>query len=263
MRSNYQFRPNSQLDTIIFDLDDTLISWANPKIEWRDYLKPFFGSLHSYLKQQGHEVDEKLLATTFGRNTRDAWAATRENEAYIAVSLGGVLARVVEELEISADAIDVDELMRCADWRPFPGVDLYPDTHDVLDELRERGYKIGLITNAFQPMWMRDVELASYDLIDRLDARITSGDTGFMKPHPAIFWRMLGMLDSEPDRAMYVGDSPAHDVRGANETGLISVHIDPPHLDKQPKSPIEQPDFTITTLSDLIPVIDKIVNRKS
>ncbi len=263
MRSNYQFRPNAKLDTIIFDLDDTLISWAAPKIRWENYLKPFFASMRGYLTEQGHEVNGMKLARSFGRHTRDAWAATREDEAFIAVSLGGVIERVLNELGIDTKEVDVDELMRQVDWQPFPGVDLYPDTHAVLDELRERGYKIGLITNAFQPMWMRDAELAAYDLIDRLDARITSGDTGFMKPHPAIFWRMLGMLNSEPDRAMYVGDSPSHDVRGANETGLISVHIDPPHLDKQPKSPLEQPDYTITSLSELLPILDKIANPKS
>jgi putative hydrolase of the HAD superfamily len=258
MRSNYQFRPNTQLDTIIFDLDDTLISWANPQIEWRDYLKPFFESMEGYLTRQGYHIDGSALAISFGRNTRDAWADTRNHEKHIAVSMGGVLYRVLTELGLDADEIDIDQLMRCADWRPFPGVDLYPDTHAVLDELRERGYKIGLITNAFQPMWMRDKELAHYALIDRLDARITSGDTGFMKPHPAIFWRMLGLLDSEPDRAMYVGDSPAHDVRGANETGLISVHIDPPHLDKKPESPIETANYTISALTDLLTIVENL-----
>ncbi len=260
MRSNYQFRPNSQLDTIIFDLDDTLISWAKPQIEWNKFLKPMFAKMHAYLVELGYELEQEALARGFGRNTRDAWDHARAHDHHIAVSMGGVLHRALHDLNLPADDIDIEELMRHADWQPFPGVALYPDTHAVLDELRERGYKIGLITNAFQPMWMRDTELVTYDLIDRLDARITSGDTGFMKPHPAIFWRMLGMLDSAPDRAMYVGDSPAHDVRGANETGLISVHIDPPHLDKQPQSPIEQPDYTITTLTDLLPIVERIRN---
>lgn len=258
MRSNYQFRPNPQLDTIVFDLDDTLISWAKPQISWSDYLKPFFASMTEHLQAQGFAVDGAALATSFGRNTRNAWDYARENDHHVAVSMGGVLYRVLEELGLSADEIDIDQLMRRSNWRPFPGVALYPDTHDVLDEIRARGYKIGLITNAFQPMWMRDIELECYHLLDRLDARITSGDTGFMKPHPAIFWRMLGMLDSAPDRAMYVGDSPAHDVRGANATGMISVHIDPPHLDKQPTSSVEQPDHTITTLSDLLPILKNL-----
>lgn len=258
MRSNYQFRPNSQLDTIIFDLDDTLISWANPQITWRDYLKLFLADMHAYLGGLGYELDKEKLLEGFGRNTRQAWLSAREMDTHIAVSMGGVLHRALSEFGLPADEIDIDALMRHITWRPFPGVNLYADTHTVLDELRERGYKIGLITNAYQPMWMRDAELEHYDLINRLDARITSGDTGFMKPHPAIFWRMLGLLNSEPDRAMYVGDSPSNDVRGANETGLLSVHIDPPHLNKQPQSPIEQPDYTITTLSDLLPILNKL-----
>ena len=258
MRSNYQFRPKPALDTIIFDLDDTLISWAEPQMKWGDYLKPFFKSLHLYLDERGHAVEVEKLSDAFSRNTRDAWAHAREYDHHVAVSMGGVLYRALCELELDATQIDIDEMMRSADWKPFPGVAPYPDTHDVLDTLRSRGYRLGLITNAFQPMWMRDAELREYDLIERVDARISSGDTGFMKPHPAIFWRMLGMLDSSPERAMYVGDSPAHDVRGANESGLTSVLIAPPHLDKKPKSAIQKPDFTITKLTELVDIVEGI-----
>ena len=86
----------------------------------------------------------------------------------------------------------------------------------------------------------------------------TSGDTGFMKPHPAIYWRMLGLLNSTPDRAIFVGDSPRNDIAGANKTGLVSVHVKPPHLNKLPELPIEHADYSITTLSELLPLLEKL-----
>lgn len=266
MRSNYHFRPNSQIDTVIFDLDDTLISWENAQMRWSDYIKPLFSKAYLSLTELGYTLDVEEVALTFARKIREASIHAHEQDHYVAVSLGGIIYRVLGEFGLPVDEIDIAALILQLDGQPYPDVDLYPDTHAVLDELRQRGYKIGLITNSLSPMWVRDVELVAYDLIGRFDARITSGDTGFMKPHPAIFWRMLGMLDTTPDRAIYVGDSPTHDIRGANETGLTSIHIDPPHLNKQPKSPIEQPDYTITSLSELLPLLEDLsldANRKS
>lgn len=261
MRSNYHFRPNSQIDTIIFDLDDTLVSWANAKMAWVDYIKPLFAQAYLHLTKLGYLLNVDDLAHAFDRNIREAMIRAHEQDHFVAVSLGGVIYRVLLEFNLPADDINIGELIDKVRGEPFPDVGLYPDTLAVLDELRERGYKIGLVTNSLSPMWVRDVELAGYGLLDRLDARITSGDTGFMKPHPAVFWRMLGLLNSTPDCAMFVGDSPMHDIRGANEVGLTSVQIDPPHLNREAKRPIEQPDFTITSLSELLSLLENLKSR--
>ena len=103
------------------------------------------------------------------------------------------------------------------------------------------------------PMWMRDIELAHYGLLDYFDARITSGDTGYMKPHPAIYWRAMGLLDTTPDRAVFVGDRPENDIVGANEVGMVSVLMSPDHLDI-PLNGVE-PNYTITRLGQLLPIL--------
>lgn len=252
MRSNYLQQPADTLKAVIFDLDDTLISWATPAQSWPDYLAPAIARMARHLAQVGRPVaNVEQLGRTFGETTRAAWVEARKT--HIGVSLAGVLHRTLAQLGIDSAALDLHALMRAMDWQPMPGVAPYPDAIAVLTELRARGLKVGLITNAFQPMWMRDVELAATGLIDYFDARITSGDTGFMKPHPAIYWRMLGLLDTTPDRAIFVGDSPEHDIHGANTVGMTSVQICPPHLNK-PANGIT-PDHTITTLSELLPIV--------
>ena len=149
----------------------------------------------------------------------------------------------------------------------MPGVVPYPDTVAVLQALREAGYALGLVTNSYFPMWMRDVELEHYQLLDFFDVRITACDAGHLKPHRAIFTRALEHLDTEPERAVFVGDRPEHDIRGANDAGLISVLLDPPQdlgagRDlRQAREYLERdldgvvPDYTITTLSELLPIL--------
>ena len=258
MPSNYLIQPSAPIDTIIFDLDDTLINWGTQSITWPEYLAPMLASVVQFLGEKGHVVDGEKFGRRFGRNVRNAWAAARAKKTWEAVHMSGVAQTTLSDFGIDPAAIRIRELLEAFAWYPMPGVGPFLDTHAVLDTLRAMGYKIGLITNAYQPMWMRDVEIETFGLMDRLDARITSGDTGFMKPHPAIYWRMLGLLDSTPERAMFVGDSPRNDIAGANRTGLVSVQVKPPHLNKQPEQEIEIADHTITTLSELLPLLKNL-----
>ncbi|MGB1250684.1 MAG: HAD family hydrolase [Candidatus Promineifilaceae bacterium] len=255
MSSNYLAQASAPIDTIIFDLDDTLISWETQTITWPDYLTPMMVRAAGYLNGLGHTVDVEAFGRRFGRNIRTAWDTARAERTWEAVHMAGIAQQTLSDFDIDPSSVDIHALLKAFEWYPMPGVAPFPDTHAVLDTLRAMGYKIGLITNAFQPMWMRDIEIETYGLMGRLDARITSGDTGFMKPHPAIYWRMLGMLDSRPDRAMFVGDSPRNDIAGANKTGMVSVQIDPAHINKSAELDIENADYTITTLSELLPIL--------
>ena len=259
MLSNILMQSEPQIEAVIFDLDDTLISWESPTLSWREYLAPMMARATAFLSESGHIVGTKEFGIAFGHHVRTAWERSRETGDTIAVSLAGVLDLALNDLMIPAADVDIQAMMHAFDWEPMPGVRPYDDAHAVLTELQSRGYKLGLITNAFQPMWMRDVELEQDDLIKYFECRITSGDTGFMKPDPAIFWRMMGMLGTTPDKAMYIGDNPSRDVAGANRSGMTSVLIDPPHLNKSAENDEQIPDYTITSLTELLdlPIIQK------
>jgi FMN phosphatase YigB (HAD superfamily) len=103
---------------------------------------------------------------------------------------------------------------------------------------------------------MRDIELAEFNILHYFDARVTSGDIGYLKPHPQIYRRILEMLNVRPDQAVFVGDRPANDIAGANEVGLISVLMAPPHLERDLNGVV--PDYTISTLSELLPLLEKL-----
>jgi putative hydrolase of the HAD superfamily len=85
------------------------------------------------------------------------------------------------------------------------------------------------------------------------DARITSGDTGYMKPHPEIYRRILSLLDVAASQALFVGDRPENDIAGANDSGLVSVLISPAHLNYDLNG--VEPDFTISRLNELLPIL--------
>ena len=103
------------------------------------------------------------------------------------------------------------------------GIELYPDAIDVLRVLRSRGVLIGVNSNrpCTTAMMMRD--LADLGLAPYVDAAVSSGETGFQKPHPSTFERLLEDLDVAPGDAVMIGDGCEADVRGAKAMGMRTV----------------------------------------
>ena len=244
-----------QIKAVIFDLDDTLISWSNPTVEWDAFHRGRTEKVRNYLVASGYSLPEIEAFHAFIRDRfRQVWDDARG--VWVIPSVGEVMYQILVDLGVTAEKIDMRAFLEEYNWGVFPGVVPYNDTHDVLEAIKQRDYKIGLVTNSLFPMWMRDVELEAYDILQYLDARITSGDIGYLKPHPEIYKRILEMLNVRPEEAVFVGDRPANDVAGANEAGLVSVLIAPPHLERELNGVV--PDYTIASLSELLPLLETL-----
>lgn len=253
---NASINPSRRIQAVIFDLDDTLIDWSGESISWDEFTRPKNNAVYDYLVAQGFDLtySQDDFSARLRTLISETWAEAKTS--WRGVSFIRVLRQLCQEAGANLSQIDIQVLLQIHNWEPFPGVKLFADTLPILDDLQHQGYYLGLITNSHLPMWMRDIELEYYGLLSYFPARITSGDTGYMKPHPAIFWRMLGMLGLEPHQAIYVGDRPANDVAGANEVGMVSVWLDLPHLKRELEG--IQPNFTITQLRELPAVLAQV-----
>lgn len=248
------------IEAIVFDLDDTLIDWAQPTVTREDFYQPRIATIHSHLTLSGHAlppVDEFFQIVD--EEITKAWTEAKKN--WKIPSFGEVLCLVLDNLGVNVSQIDINEVLRVFDWQPRPGVVLFPDTIPVLQELRRRDYKIGMVTNSFLPMWMRDAELQAYGLMEYLDVRISAADVGYLKPHPQIYQELLELLQTEPERTVFVGDRPGNDIAGANNLGLISVLMSPAHLDRDLNG--VKPDYTISSLSELLSILDELEAGRS
>lgn len=100
---------------------------------------------------------------------------------------------------------------------------LYPETRATLDALRDRGYRLGVISNF-------DARL--FGLLDGLgiaghfDPIIASSRAGAAKPDPAIFRRALTKCGANAEQAVHVGDTYELDVLGARTAGVAAILID-------------------------------------
>ena len=108
-----------------------------------------------------------------------------------------------------------------AAWEPSRR--LGATTHALLEALRSRGLKLGLVSNAFDPAWLLHRDLEQMGIAERMDFAVFSSELGKRKPHPEIFERALDALEVDPSEAMFVGDRLYEDVHGANELGMTTV----------------------------------------
>ena len=104
-------------------------------------------------------------------------------------------------------------------WRPAH--ELASTTHALLEVLRERGLKLALVTNGFDPPELARAELERLGVLQRVDAVVFPVEAGARKPEPAIFRRALELLGGvEPERALMVGDRLVEDIGGAAALGM-------------------------------------------
>jgi HAD superfamily hydrolase (TIGR01549 family) len=133
-------------------------------------------------------------------------------------------ALAVRDIEISEQ--QAEDWWRAAQVRVREfGLQLYPDTIDVLRSLKSLGMRIGVNTSrpflgSMMADDLRDLGLVPY--ID-LDAVVCSGDTGFVKPHQSTFALVLRRLGVAAGAAVMVGDDAVGDMRGGREAGMRTV----------------------------------------
>jgi putative hydrolase of the HAD superfamily len=97
---------------------------------------------------------------------------------------------------------------------------LHPDAHWLLEEVRARGLRIGIVSNTFDPPDLLHADLAADGVAERVDAIVFSSEIGLRKPAPQIYQAVLGALGVKPADALFVGDRVREDVEGPAALGM-------------------------------------------
>ena len=97
---------------------------------------------------------------------------------------------------------------------------LHPGILPMLASLRERGIRIGLITNCFseEAGLIRESQLYPY-----FDAPCLSWEEGIRKPDPTIYHTCLRRLGITPEECLYVGDGGSFELETARSLGLRAL----------------------------------------
>lgn len=94
------------------------------------------------------------------------------------------------------------------------------DVIAIIDELREKGYVLGLLSNA-PSAFIRDL-LRQYDLEKYFDHIVVSSEVGLIKPEPEIFQHTLRRMNSIAGETIFIDDSEKN-VRAGESLGIQGI----------------------------------------
>lgn len=210
----------SPIRAVLFDLGDTLVQYGQVdksalfrEAAWRTY--------RAWSQRQKRMPDFRryYLHQAFAMRWGYLKLLLRGRE----MNAMGLIRRACRKLMLTAEDRFFEELA----WQwyePLAEVaTLEPRTHMALRLLRKRGLKLGVVSNTFVPGEVLDRHLDELGLLQHLPMRVYSCDTGYRKPHHAIFDLAIARLGVAAQQTLFVGDMYDADVRGAAKAGLIPV----------------------------------------
>jgi HAD superfamily hydrolase (TIGR01662 family) len=127
---------------------------------------------------------------------------------------------------------------------------LEADAIPTLKNLREQGYRLGMISNTSDDRNVQQL-IDRWELRPYFDTILTSAGCGIRKPDKRIFQLALDYFGIPPEKTAMVGDLLEADILGANQLGMYSIWIQR-RAELQEEGELKiQPQAVITTLDQL------------
>jgi putative hydrolase of the HAD superfamily len=230
------------VNVVLFDLDDTLLDYSGSVDEsWRRAVLACC---------QDGRLDPETLVVALGRARRWFWddpVRQRLERTNMLRAWQRIATHALQNLGTSDDELASAIAQHFAAHRREV-MQLFPETRETLDRLRDRGTPLGLVTNGDAAQQRFKIE--RHDLARYFDVIVIEGEFGAGKPDEVVFQHALASLGADPARACMVGDSLVHDVEGAQRLGIGAVWIDRTGAGLPADSPA-RPDHIIASLTDL------------
>lgn len=109
----------------------------------------------------------------------------------------------------------------------------FPKTMKILIYLKNKGYKLGVISNGItKKQWEKLVRLDIHDFFEEV---ITSGEVGFEKPQKEIFEEALRRMECKAENSIMIGNKVEIDIMGAVHAGMLAILVNYEHDSKSEK----------------------------
>lgn len=202
----------SNFKAVLFDLGGTIIKTVDVPEVYRRILEAYcVKAFYEDIAEAHRENEEDFDVESLIELKQDFWVEWN--------------ARVLERIGISENreflARKIDEL-----WWDYADSGIYSDAVEALNQLKNKGIKTGVVTNAFEKDYRQILQkLDLLNLDDYLDVFVGIDACNKAKPDKAIFLYAVNKLGVLPEEALFVGDSVEKDYEGAKNAGLKPLLI--------------------------------------
>jgi HAD superfamily hydrolase (TIGR01509 family) len=243
---------------VLFDIGSTL--WSSPP-EAPTALAACYGRGRALLASAIENVPpiDRLIDAVEGTFAahEERWAADPSlveqppTTDYVATALAGLGLRPPPALLAAFTEAVLDTSVLTARVEPAE-----PEMTPALAALRQRGLRLGCVSNAFMPAAVLARILDERGLGDHCELVVSSCEVGYRKPHPAIYEAALASLRLAPAETVFVGDRVVADVAGPAALGMRTV-LTHQYKQERPVGGV-RPDFVIGHLGELADCLDQL-----
>ncbi len=121
---------------------------------------------------------------------------------------------------------------------------LFPYTIEILEYLKQKDYKMHLITNGFESVQFKKIKNSG--LQDYFIEVITSEASNSLKPQKEIFEYALKNANASVEKSIMIGDNESADIQGGINIGMDTIFVN--HIQVVPTVPAT---YKITHLKEL------------
>lgn len=148
------------------------------------------------------------------------WRSTEEERATGTLTFGAVMERLMKEQGIYTPQRHGEVVEKRTAIQADCFAHLHPQILPMLEGLKERNIRIGLISNCFS----EEAELIRKSVLMRyFDVPCLSWEVGVRKPDPAIYRDCLQKLGLPAESCLYVGDGGSRELETADALGMQTV----------------------------------------
>jgi putative hydrolase of the HAD superfamily len=201
---------------LFFDLDHTLWDFDTNS---REALQDIYYSLS--LAEAGVNDFDKFHALYLGHNER-LWDRYRKGQMKVDELRWKRMSVTLLEFKNGDEELAKKMGVEFLNILPTKKA-LFPNTVEVLKYLRDKKYKLHLITNGFEKTQHHKLKTAGIDVF--FQEVITSEGSNSLKPHREIFEYALTKTSAEKKESIMIGDTPDVDILGAREAGIDQVYV--------------------------------------
>jgi len=244
-----------QAQAVITDYIGTLTNAHNYS------LKASRVKLHKILTKTGFETNRKkfLEAYTHAHEKYRAVRYERLREVTNAVWISEALTNL--GYETSADDPRVKVALNIFFKDYVDSLELRPCAKKLTRKIAEN-CKLGLVSNfTYAPVIY--ASLRKLGINQFFSAVLVSDDTGWRKPHKNIFHAALRKLQVRAEEAVFIGDSPLEDIKGAQAAGIKTVFVPSQFYTlKNLHESRQKPDIIVEDLCEIYRDLFKIITLR-
>jgi putative hydrolase of the HAD superfamily len=239
-------RVTAPVEAVIFDWGGTLTPWHTVDLatQWVAYAREYAAE-----PVAAAELADRIMAAE-----QAAWARLRTGDGAGREHLAAVLA----EAGVDTDHPGHEAAMTAYEefWEPHTWTD--PDVAPLFTGLRERGVRVGVLSNT---IWSREYHervFARDGVLHLVDGAVYSSEIEHVKPHPEAFRAAMAAVGvDDPASCVYVGDRPFEDVHGAQRAGMRAVLVPHSDIPVAQQVPVDvRPDGVAHRLLDVLEQVD-------